>query len=195
MEIYRLALLFSYLVLLKAFPPDPPDGWWCDPGLGFGSRPALSACIEAWEKMPESEISTWLTKHALPGSPAAVEETPLRFVDNENAPRCVITLDLDGESIIHQLLPVQPSLSKVLAAYLVSRCLASNQGGVRTYGLARTLRLMVDLPTDANGVRTLPGLFREDGNARYGELFQLSTTLHDQDEQPVARASRMMSLF
>ena len=133
--------------------------------------------------MPFSNDSVWYSIGDIAQSSEAFKRLPIVYPDNEYSPQCLVTVTLDGNSEIRSMFPTTPTIVKELAAELILHCvIPENKGGWRTYGLERTINMMLETPMDSTGKRIGPFEIPVGG---YGKRESIVISLNQRFEQMI----------
>ena len=95
--------------------------------------------------MPATSLPTIFTTRTIRGGGSNFVTVPKRFVDSEERPNCVITVDLDGHSQHNVFVLLPWTEIRAMAEELLDACVVGlGWGGFETYGLKKTYDALIN---------------------------------------------------
>ena len=121
--------------------PEPPDALGCSRTLG---RPLSHwACQVALDNLPRGSLPSVFTTRAHTRTNNYIQ-VPVRNAGVEPRPDCVVTIDLDGDSVNDQFIVVPWDEIRKMTQRIVDTCVKLlGGGGFITYGVGRTLETLI----------------------------------------------------
>ena len=151
---YIFTLASLYVRSATGSYPVSPDVQACSNSLG---RPLYhSDCQAAVDSLPRGSLPTIFTTRAHTTSNNYIQ-VPVRHVNAQPNPSCMITIDLDGHSQSDQFVSVPWDEIRQMAQVIVTRCVdRMHLGGFITFGLGRTFESLVFPTTYGTGNVPIP---------------------------------------
>ena len=119
----HIFIVFPYIFHATHSYPVSPDTYACRSSLGYPL--GRWACRLALNNIPEGALPNIFTTRARTATNNYIE-VPVRYVDSESRPDCIITIDLDGHSERDQFMFVPWNEIREMAQVVVDNCVDSS---------------------------------------------------------------------
>ena len=188
-QLCLLVQLLAWLVLLGGADIVRPDIRSCHQEYGVLDRPSCDIALEA---LPKGALpSIFSSRQSIMDN---LFTLPRVYVDSAERPRCVITIELDGNSNRNVYVLIPWDKVKEMAEIIMDSCIhidGFGWGGTATYGLQRTFDALV-FPTlydreegqiaepaeviQPDGSRGVVAMPADDANQGYGKPLEINRT-------------------